>query len=117
GRAGGTAGERGAWGGGGGGGRIGVAELVPAIGDEIPDGLDLKIYDGNGGSASAPLYDGHARGDAEGDKGTLRQKTTVDVASHRWTLVLTDRAGLTAVDRSRPLLVLLVGLLGSGLLP
>jgi signal transduction histidine kinase len=93
---------------------IRVSELVRAIGDEIPAGLALRIRDGNGGRESALLYDGHGADGAAA--GALRQTTTVDVASHRWTLELVSRPGFGAVDRSRPLLVLLVGLLGSGLL-
>ena len=93
---------------------IRVSELLRAIGDEIPAGLALRIRDADGGRGSALLYDGHgALGDAAGG---LRQTTTIDVASHRWTLELVSRPGFGAVDRSRPLLVLLVGLLGSGLL-
>jgi PAS domain S-box-containing protein len=96
---------------------IRVSELVRAIGEEIPAGLDLKIYDGDGRSESALIYEGHPHDAAGGGRsGALHQQTTVDVASHRWTLILTERDGFAAVDRSRPLLVLLVGLLGSGLL-
>ena len=95
---------------------IRVTELVRAIGDEIPAGLDLNIYDGD--DETVPLYDGHAGGRRSPRTGAvgLRQTTTVDAGSHRWTLVLAQRPGFGTVDRSRPLLVLLVGLLGSGLL-
>ena len=94
---------------------IRVAELVRAIGDEIPAGLELRIYDGDSADGSALLYDGHADERSAGP-GALHQTTSVDIASHRWTLVFASRPGFGAVDRSRPLLVLLVGLLGSGLL-
>jgi signal transduction histidine kinase/CheY-like chemotaxis protein len=94
---------------------IRIAELVRAIGEEIPLGLELRIRDGDGGDASAVLYDGHPGGE-RAVAGGFHQTTTVEVASHRWTLEFSQRPGFGAVDRSRPLLVLLVGLLGSGLL-
>jgi len=40
---------------------IQVAELVRAIGAEIPAGLDLQIYDGEGTDPGALLYDGRER--------------------------------------------------------
>jgi signal transduction histidine kinase/CheY-like chemotaxis protein len=94
---------------------IRVSDLVRAIGDEVAPGLELRIRDGEGGEASALLYDGHA-GEGSSASGGLRQTTHVEVASHRWTLEFVARPGFVAVDRSRPLLVLLIGLLGSGLL-
>ena len=93
---------------------IRVSELVRAIGDEIPIGLELRILDGDGGDGSAVLYDGRAQSSTL-SRGRLHETTTVDVASHRWTLELSQRPGFGAVDRSRPLFVLLVGLLGAGL--
>jgi diguanylate cyclase (GGDEF)-like protein/PAS domain S-box-containing protein len=88
-------------------------DLMAAQAEELPEDLDVKIYDGDVISDKTKLYD------ASGFFGSalFRTSTPVNIAGHSWTLVVSTLPAFAArVDNDKPKYIAVTGISASLLL-
>ena len=89
-----------------------MADLMRGILRRDKPDVGLDIFDGRGLSPAARLYgtDSHGRMDAGGEGFGLSSISTLDLNGHTWTLLIHSLIPFeAAVDRGKPLIILLSG--------